>query len=89
MGGKAPALYGLEGQDCLWPTLREPFLDSLARLHERCGQDIARNCDPPIQLIVAPIGTVVVVTVRESGAKPMQCSDGFFWRQGLVNIEAA
>jgi len=29
--------YGLKGQDCLWPTLREPFLDSLASLHERCG----------------------------------------------------
>jgi hypothetical protein len=30
--------YGLKGQDCLWPTLREPFLDSLAALHERCGR---------------------------------------------------
>lgn len=29
--------YGLKGQDCLWPTLREPFLESLGRLHERCG----------------------------------------------------
>jgi len=29
--------YGLKGQDCLWPNLREPFLDSLAALHERCG----------------------------------------------------
>lgn len=29
--------YGLKGQDCLWPTLREPFLDSLAALHDRCG----------------------------------------------------
>jgi tetratricopeptide (TPR) repeat protein len=29
--------YGLKGQGCLWPTLREPFLDSLAALHERCG----------------------------------------------------
>lgn len=29
--------YGLKGQDCLWPTLREPFLESLAPLHERCG----------------------------------------------------
>jgi ATP-dependent DNA helicase RecG len=25
-----------------------------------------------------------VVTVRESDAKPVQCSDGFFWRQGAV-----
>jgi tetratricopeptide (TPR) repeat protein len=29
--------YGLKGQDCLWPTLREPFLDSLGSLHDRCG----------------------------------------------------
>ncbi len=29
--------YGLKGQDCLWPTLREPFLDSLSDLHKRCG----------------------------------------------------
>ncbi|HEY3571569.1 MAG TPA: tetratricopeptide repeat protein [Thermoanaerobaculia bacterium] len=29
--------YGLKGQDCLWPTLREPFLESLVDLHERCG----------------------------------------------------
>ena len=29
--------YGLKGHDCLWPTLREPFLDSLAPLHARCG----------------------------------------------------
>ena len=29
--------YGLKGQGCLWPTLREPFLESLAELHERCG----------------------------------------------------
>lgn len=29
--------YGLKGQDCLWPTLRQPFLESLGTLHERCG----------------------------------------------------
>ncbi|HEY0782973.1 MAG TPA: metallophosphoesterase, partial [Thermoanaerobaculia bacterium] len=29
--------YGLKGQDCLWPTLREPFLESLGPLHDRCG----------------------------------------------------
>ena len=29
--------YGLNGQDCLWPTLREPFLESLEALHQRCG----------------------------------------------------
>ncbi len=29
--------YGLKGQDCLWSTLRQPFLDDLARLHDLCG----------------------------------------------------
>ena len=45
-------------------------------------QDIARNCDPPVQLRVEPAGRVLVVHVRECDAKPVQCSDGFFWRQG-------
>jgi ATP-dependent DNA helicase RecG len=47
-------------------------------------QDIARNCDPPVKVLVERIGKVTVVTVRESDAKPVQCSDGFFWRQGAV-----
>ena len=29
--------YGLKGQGHLWPTLRAPFLESLASLHEKCG----------------------------------------------------
>ncbi|WP_295888829.1 hypothetical protein [uncultured Thiohalocapsa sp.] len=29
--------YGLSGQDCLWPNLRQPFLDDIAKLHGRCG----------------------------------------------------
>ncbi|MBC8179136.1 MAG: putative DNA binding domain-containing protein [Deltaproteobacteria bacterium] len=45
-------------------------------------QDIARNCDPPVQILVEPAGNVMVVTVRESNAKPVQCREGFFWRQG-------
>lgn len=47
-------------------------------------QDIARNCDPPAKVLVERVGKVMVVTVRESDAKPVQCSDGFFWRQGAV-----
>jgi ATP-dependent DNA helicase RecG len=30
------------------------------------------------------VGEVLVVHVRESDAKPVQCSEGFFWRQGAV-----
>ncbi|GAB4232732.1 MAG: helix-turn-helix domain-containing protein [Deltaproteobacteria bacterium] len=47
-------------------------------------QGVARNCDPPVKVLVEPVGEVVVVHVRESDAKPVQCSDGFFWRQGAV-----
>jgi ATP-dependent DNA helicase RecG len=47
-------------------------------------QDIARNCDPSVKILLERVGKVAVVTVRESDAKPVQCSDGFFWRQGAV-----
>jgi len=47
-------------------------------------QDIARNCDPPVQVHTEPVGSVVTVHVRESASKPVQCSDGFFLRQGAV-----
>lgn len=45
-------------------------------------QDIARNCDPPVKVLVEPVGKVVVVHVREGDSKPVQCREGFFWRQG-------
>ena len=47
-------------------------------------QDIARNCDPSVKVRVEPVDGVLAVHVRESDAKPVQCSDGFFWRQGAV-----
>ena len=47
-------------------------------------QDIVRNCDPPVKILLHHIGSVTVVTVRESDAKPVQCGDGFFWRLGAV-----
>ena len=47
-------------------------------------QDIARNCDPPVKVMTEPVGGVLAVHVRESSAKPVQCSEGFFWRQGAV-----
>ena len=45
-------------------------------------QDIARNCDPPVKVLVEPVDDILAVHVRESDAKPVQCSEGFFWRQG-------
>ena len=47
-------------------------------------QDIARNCDPPVKVLANRVGDVFAVEVRESAGKPVQCSDGFFWRQGAV-----
>ena len=47
-------------------------------------QDIARNCDPPVKIREEVVDRVLVVHVRESESKPVQCSDGFFWRQGAV-----
>ena len=47
-------------------------------------QYIARNCDPRVTVRVQPMGEVIVVHVKESDSKPVQCSDGFFWRQGAV-----
>lgn len=47
-------------------------------------QDLARNCDPPVQIVVEPVGRVIVIEVRESEDKPVQCADGFFARQGAV-----
>ena len=47
-------------------------------------QDIARNCDPAVKVLVEPLDGVLAVHVRESDAKPVQCRDGFFWRQGAV-----
>lgn len=34
-------------------------------------QDIARNCDPPVKVLVEPVGEVLVVHVRASDAKPV------------------
>jgi len=52
-------------------------------------QDIARNCDPPVKVLVERVDDVIVVTVRDSDVKPVQCSDGFFWRQGAVTQKLA
>src|SRR6266852_1729036 len=40
-------------------------------------QDMARNCDPPVKILVEPVAEVLVVTVRESASKPVQCREGF------------
>jgi ATP-dependent DNA helicase RecG len=47
-------------------------------------QDLAHNCDPPVKVLIEPVGKVLVITVRESENKPVQCREGFFWRQGAA-----
>ena len=48
-------------------------------------QNSARNCDPPVEVLVEPVDGVLAVHVRESDGKPVQYSDGFFWRQGAAS----
>lgn len=48
-------------------------------------QDMARNCDPPVQVVIEHVAEVIVIVVRESENKPVQCSEGFFWRQGAAS----
>ncbi len=47
-------------------------------------QDIARNCDPPVKVLVEAVDGILVVTVRESENKPVQCREGFFLREGAT-----
>ena len=47
-------------------------------------QDMARNCDPPVKVLIEVVGKVMVITVWESESKPVQCREGFFWRQGAT-----
>jgi predicted HTH transcriptional regulator len=48
-------------------------------------QDIALKCDPSVKILIERVGEVTAIIVKESNAKPVQCSDGFFWRQGSVS----
>jgi ATP-dependent DNA helicase RecG len=45
-------------------------------------QDMARNCQPPLSLDITIEHSIVFIHVKESDAKPVHCSEGFFLRQG-------
>jgi ATP-dependent DNA helicase RecG len=45
-------------------------------------QDVARNCDPPVEIKLASTDRILVVDIPESPNKPHACSDGFFMRIG-------
>jgi len=45
-------------------------------------QDLARNCDPSINIKLETMDNVLIVNVDEGLNKPYRCSAGFFLRQG-------
>ena len=45
-------------------------------------QDIARNCDPAIDIKIKEFENILIVEVKESKNKPYKCSSGFYLRQG-------
>lgn len=47
-------------------------------------QDIARNCDPPIQIEIKPYKDrdVIAIIIAEGINKPYKCKEGFFLRVG-------
>lgn len=46
--------------------------------------DLARNCDPSIEIETEYINSMIVVHVQEGNTKPYSCSDGYFKRIGAV-----
>jgi ATP-dependent DNA helicase RecG len=45
-------------------------------------QDIANNCDPPVQIVMERFQDIFVIEVREGGDKPYRCASGFYNRTG-------
>jgi len=44
-------------------------------------QDIAKNCDPPINIEIETFENILIINVKEGANKPYRCSAGFFLRQ--------
>ncbi|MCD6094277.1 MAG: putative DNA binding domain-containing protein, partial [Candidatus Omnitrophica bacterium] len=47
-------------------------------------QDIARNCEPPINLNMTSTGNILIIEVPDGKYKPYQCKEGFFIRVGAT-----
>ncbi|MFA6548462.1 MAG: ATP-binding protein, partial [Candidatus Margulisiibacteriota bacterium] len=45
-------------------------------------QDIARNCDPSIDISMEAFKNILIVEIKEGKNKPYKCKDGFFMRIG-------
>lgn len=52
-------------------------------------EDVARNCDPSINVTLEEIGEVLAVHVPEGKDKPYRCSSGFYLRQGTNSQKLA
>ena len=47
-------------------------------------QDVARNCEPSIDLNITSAGNILIIEVPEGKNKPYQCKEGFFIRVGAT-----
>jgi|SRR6056297_539407 len=45
-------------------------------------KDSARNCDPPVEVELEEIDSVLAIHIKEGDYKPYRCSNGFYLRQG-------
>ncbi len=45
-------------------------------------QDIARNCDPSVQILFEEFQNILIVEVRKGIDKPYRCTSGFYNRTG-------
>ena len=45
-------------------------------------QDMARNCDPPIAILITESNHILSIKIKEGINKPYSCSSGFFMRMG-------
>ena len=43
--------------------------------------DVARNCDPPIDIALEYVDKVIIISIPESLNKPHKCSSGFYLRK--------
>ncbi|MDW7760411.1 MAG: hypothetical protein SCM96_07220 [Acidobacteriota bacterium] len=66
------------------PKLTEDLFNAADVVRLRRRFDECRRLALNVRLPIEPVGDVFVVHVRESDVKPVQCGEGFFWRQGAV-----
>lgn len=45
-------------------------------------QDLARNCDPPIAILISQLDKILAIEVKEGINKPYSCASGFYMRMG-------